>query len=167
MGRTIGFILLGAAVIVLVVGALVMFSAEDRSFAASMLGFAIIVVPITLILGGFGVYMVRAGTREAEQQAHVKQQRELLSIIQARGQVNISDVAIEMNATRDEVKQWLHDLVGKGLYSGYINWDKGVLYSEQASQLRELKACRNCGGQLELAGKGVVTCPYCGTEYFL
>lgn len=167
MGRTIGYILIGAAVVVLIVGALIMFGAEDRSFGAATLGFGIIVVPIVLLMGGFGVYMVYAGQREAEQMAHVKQQRELLSMIQTRGQVNISDVVIEMDSTQDEVKHMIHDLVGKGLYSGYINWDEGVLYSEQASQLRELTACRNCGGQLELAGKGVVTCPYCGTEYFL
>ncbi|MCO5184864.1 MAG: hypothetical protein M9941_14110 [Anaerolineae bacterium] len=167
MGRTIGYILIGAAVVVLIVGALIMFGAEGRSFGASMLGFGMIVIPLVLILGGFGVYMVYAGQREAEQMAHVKQQRELLSIIQTRGQANISDVVIEMNSTQDEVKHMIHDLVGKGLYSGYINWNDGILYSEQASQLRELTACRNCGGQLELAGKGVVTCPYCGTEYFL
>ena len=27
--------------------------------------------------------------------------------------------------------------------------------------------CEVCGGQLELAGPGVIRCPYCGTEYFL
>lgn len=167
MGRTLGLILLVAAAVVLVVGGLIMFSGEGRSFEASMLGFGIIVVPLTLILGGFGFYLYRAGQREAVQMARVTQQRELLNMIQTRGQVAISDVVIEMNSTRDQVKQWVHDLVGKGLYSGYINWDEGVLYSEQASQLRELTACRNCGGQLQLAGKGVVTCPYCGTEYFL
>jgi hypothetical protein len=156
-----------AAVVVLIVGAMIMFFAEGRTFEASMLGFGIIVVPIALLLGGFGVYMFQAGRREAAQQADVKQQRELLNIIKTRGQVNISDVVIEMDSTRDAVKGMVHDLVGKGLYSGYINWDEGLLYSEQASQLRELTECRNCGGQLKLAGKGVVTCPYCGTEYFL
>ena len=37
-----------------------------------------------------------------------------------------------MNSTQDEVKHMIHDLVGKGLYSGYINWNDGILYSEQA-----------------------------------
>jgi uncharacterized protein (DUF983 family) len=30
-----------------------------------------------------------------------------------------------------------------------------------------LKRCPNCGAQLELAGKGLIVCPYCGTEVFL
>ena len=42
-----------------------------------------------------------------------------------------------------------------------------MLYSAEARHLRELDKCQNCGGEIELTGKGVVTCRYCGTEYFL
>jgi hypothetical protein len=73
---------------------------------------------------------------------------------------------LELNATRDQVKEWIYDLVGKGLFTGYINWDEGILYSKQVSDMGTNK-CPNCAGQLELAGKGVVGCPYCGTEIFL
>jgi DNA-directed RNA polymerase subunit RPC12/RpoP len=52
------------------------------------------------------------------------------------------------------------------LFSGYINWDDGVLYSKQASQLKT-GTCPNCGAKLELAGKGVVKCSACGSEVFL
>jgi hypothetical protein len=76
-------------------------------------------------------------------------------------------LAIELQTTRDQVQAMIHELVGLGLFSGYINWEKGMLYSREASQLRNLDRCLNCNGQLALAGKGVVTCPYCGTEYFL
>jgi predicted RNA-binding Zn-ribbon protein involved in translation (DUF1610 family) len=41
------------------------------------------------------------------------------------------------------------------------------LYSSDASNLRGLEKCKNCGGEIKLAGKGVVVCPFCGTEYFL
>ena len=27
--------------------------------------------------------------------------------------------------------------------------------------------CPNCGGALELAGKGLIRCPYCGAEIFI
>ncbi|MDF2757766.1 MAG: hypothetical protein K0S99_398, partial [Thermomicrobiales bacterium] len=27
--------------------------------------------------------------------------------------------------------------------------------------------CPNCGGELVLAGKGLIKCPYCGAEIFL
>lgn len=94
-------------------------------------------------------------------------QRQLLGMVKARGQVHISDLALEMRLPRDQVQQMIYELVNMGLYSGYINWDEGTLYSSQASELRNLDKCKNCGGQLELAGKGVIRCPYCGTEYFL
>jgi len=87
-------------------------------------------------------------------------------MVQAQGQVKISDVALELDASRDQVKEWVYDLVHKGLFAGYINWDEGTLYSRDAAQLRGDK-CPSCGGELELAGKGVVRCPYCGAEIFL
>jgi DNA-directed RNA polymerase subunit RPC12/RpoP len=33
--------------------------------------------------------------------------------------------------------------------------------------MREGKKCPNCGGEQAFAGKGVITCPYCGSELFL
>jgi len=72
-----------------------------------------------------------------------------------------------LHSSRDEVQSMLYELVNMGLYSGYINWKEGTLYSSEASELRNLDRCKNCGGKLELAGKGVIRCPYCGTEYFL
>ena len=88
-------------------------------------------------------------------------------MVKARGQVNISDIIVELQSSLPEVQDMIYKLVGMGVFSGYINWDEGTLYSEQASALRDLQECRNCGGQLSLAGKGVVKCPFCGTEYFL
>jgi len=87
-------------------------------------------------------------------------------MVQAQGQVQISDVALELDGSRDQVKAWVYDLVHKGLFAGYINWDEGTLISRDAAQLRGNK-CPSCGGELELAGKGVVQCPFCGAEIFL
>lgn len=168
MGRTIGIILLAvAALALLLIGALMFAPGSGRPLAASILGFVLFSAVFVLIPGGFGAFFLLRGRQESAQMARVERQRKLLGLIRAQGQVDIGDVAIQLNATSDEIKSELYDIVGKGLYSGYINWDRGLLYSAEASQLRELKQCRNCGGQLDLAGKGVVRCPYCGTDYFL
>jgi ribosomal protein S27AE len=72
-----------------------------------------------------------------------------------------------MNSTREQVQSDLHALVSRGLFSGYVDWSKGMLYSVEASKLQGRTTCPNCGGQLQLAGKGLIKCPYCGAEIFL
>ena len=72
-----------------------------------------------------------------------------------------------MNVPVPAVQDMVHRLVGLQVFSGYVNWNEGVLYSAEASELRKLEKCENCGGEITLAGKGIVVCKYCGTEYFL
>ena len=135
------------------------------SLAAPVLGLGlafILVAPLT----GLGIFMFVRGQREAAAFGQVEQERKLLGMVQTQGQVQISDVALELDASRDQVKKWIYDLVDKGLFGGYINWDDGTLYSQDASQLQGNK-CPSCGGEVELAGKGVIECPYCGAEIFL
>ena len=116
---------------------------------------------------GVGIYLLVKGQRETKELAEVDKQRKLLNIVLSRGQATISDLVLELNATTDQVKAWIYDLVGKGLFSGYINWNDGILYSKQAGSIRETQKCPNCGGQMQFGGKGVITCPYCGTDVFL
>jgi hypothetical protein len=68
--------------------------------------------------------------------------------------------------SRSEFKDALYDLVGKELFTGYIDWKDGVLYARQAGELNTGK-CPNCGAPRAMAGKGVIKCEYCGAETFL
>lgn len=170
MGRTIGIILIAGGIVVGIIITILMFVYRGEGSLTSgaatlgwVLGIAVLVLPQLAV----GVFLLWKGGQEAALAKQADRQRDLLSIVKARGQIDIRDIAIEMQLSRDDVQSLLYDLVGMGLYSGYINWDEGILYSREASQLRELTHCNHCGGQLELAGKGVIRCPYCGTEYFL
>lgn len=170
MGRTLGLILIAGGIIVgIVITALMIVYRNEGSLGAgaATLGITIGILVLVLPQLGLGTYLLWKGGQEAAVTARAGKQRELLNIVKSRGQVAISDLVIEMNSTREEVQNMLHQLVGMGLFSGYVVWDEGMLYSEQASELRQLERCRNCNGELELAGKGVIRCPYCGTEYFL
>lgn len=96
-----------------------------------------------------------------------ERQTRLAAIVTARGQVHMDDLAHELSAPRDLTRTWIYELVKRGEFSGYINWDEGVLYSREAPALTEAGRCPNCNGELSLAGKGVIRCRYCSSEIFL
>ena len=103
---------------------------------------------------------------EVKAESKADKERAILNSVMTRGKVSIPDLAIEGNLTRDQVRDYIYDLIGKDLFRGYVNWDRGELVSAEAAQIKD-GTCPNCGGHLELAGKGLVRCPYCGTETYL
>lgn len=167
-GKTIGIIMIVAGIAIALVAALFFGSgaASGRIPSAMILGFGLVFVVVVLPLVGVGGFLFVKGRQEAATFAEVEKEKRVLNMVLTQGQVRVAEAALELNVTRDQMKEWIYDLVGKGLFTGYINWDEGILYSRQASELGSNK-CPNCGGKLELAGKGVVGCPYCGTEIFL
>ena len=121
---------------------------------------------LALVIAGAGIYMLLSGKKEQAEQIEVEKEKLILNMIDTRGKIKISEVAIEMNITANQVSFYIYDLVGKKLFTGYVDWKGGTLQSIEASKIPEHN-CPNCGGQVELAGKGVVKCPYCGSEIFL
>jgi hypothetical protein len=167
-GRTVALILIVLGVIILAASALYLFSGVTEGrlrLSGLLLGVGLASVIALPLLAG-GLFLLVRSRSEARQFAEVEKEKRILNIVRAQGQVNIADVAIEMNLTRDQVREHIYDLVGKGLFTGYINWDEGVLYAVDAAVMRTTK-CPNCGGVREVVGKGTVKCPYCGSELFL
>jgi hypothetical protein len=165
-GKIMGIILIGSGVLLsLAAGAWLAF-AEGNTRGGALLG-AILLLLIIAPLVGVGIFLLIRGRQEERAMADIAQQRKLLNIVKTQGQVTISDMVLELDGTYDQIKDWIYELVGRGLFSGYVNWEEGTLYSQQASELRGETRCKHCGGELDLAGKGVVRCPYCGTEYFI
>jgi len=169
-GRVIGIILIVAGVGICLIASVWLVAGQVagnfEDLAAPILGLGIAFVLVAPLVA-VGAFMIVRGRSDAAQFAEVEKERKLLGMVQARGQVNVSDVALELDASRDKVRGWIYDLVDKGLFAGYINWDEGTLYSKGAAKMRGDHKCPNCGGQVELAGKGVVKCPFCATEIFL
>ena len=96
-----------------------------------------------------------------------ERQTRIAAIVVARAQIRLEDLTRELNAPRDLVRTWIYELVKRGEFTGYINWDEGMLYSSEAQRLTEAGKCPYCNGELSLAGKGVIRCGYCGSEIFL
>lgn len=167
LNRLAGIILVVLGLILGAVAAAWLFTNEELEGPARILGLGVALIVLVAPLVGGGIYMTAFGGKRAKQQEQAAVQRKLLNIVQSRGQIRLEDLIVEMQLPRDQIKDMIHSLVGLGVFSGYINWDKGVLYSSQASQLRELEKCPNCGGEISLTGKGIATCRFCGTEFFL
>jgi ribosomal protein S27AE len=165
----IGIILIVGGVLVFlgcsVISVVSAFGAEGNSIGGATLG-VVLSLFLAIPLIGAGVFLLARDRSEAARQADAVRQRKILDMVKTRGQVNISDIVLELRSTTEQVRNDLYGLVGMGLLKGYVNWDKGLLYSAEAGQLKN-NICPNCGGQLALAGKGVITCPYCGTDIFL
>lgn len=169
-GRLVGAVLIAVGAVIGVLGPVWLGlgrreqTLEGSGLVLGLIGcYGVLVLPLV----GAGIYFLMRGRAEAQELAEVQEQRRLLDIVATRGQVAFSDVVLEMKSTREAVQDDLYALVGRGLFSGYVDWKKGVLYSVEASKLQGQRNCPNCGGEVELAGKGLIKCPYCGAEIFL
>jgi hypothetical protein len=171
MTRTVGIILVAVALAICLLGGLFFgvggATSQSASVGGNILGFVLLVVVLVLPMAGVGGYLLVKGRKEQAEDQQAAMQRKILDMVKTRGKVNVSDVVVELQSSLPAVRDMVYKLVGMGVFSGYVNWDEGTLYSTEASELRGIEQCKNCGGNLTLAGKGIIKCPFCGTEYFL
>jgi hypothetical protein len=167
-GRIIGIILLviGLVLGVILVAWLFAGQGENKLQGTGLvLGLAITLILAAPFVAG-GVYLLSKGQAEVKEFAEIEKEKRILNMVLTQGKVQLANAAVEMNLTLDQVKAFVYDLVGKGLFTGYVDWKSNTLFSADASKVGST-TCPNCGGVRELAGKGIVKCPYCGAELFL
>ena len=168
-GRTIGIILLAASLAVCLAGAGVAaatYTSEDGGPEGAVVALLLGLV-VVLPLAGGGAFLLWRGGKETAEMAYVEKQKKILNMVKTQGQVEVSEVALELKSSPAEVKVMIYDLVGKGLFHGYINWNDGTLYSKEASALQGRNTCPNCGGEQVFAGQGIIECRHCGAQVFL
>jgi hypothetical protein len=163
-GKTLGYIFIAIGAGIFLLGALWAFGGSIGTTGGRILALGFVFVVAAPLLGA-GVYVLNKGRLEAAEEVHIRRQQKLLGLVQTQGKADIAMAAVELGVSRAEMKQLIYDLIGKQLFSGYVDWDAGVLYSTDASKLKS-GTCPKCGGPLTLAGKGLIKCPYCGSEVF-
>lgn len=171
-GRTVGILMIGSGLLIGAVAVAWLASgvADDEAglrLSGAVFGGALLFIVLVLPLVAGGIFLYIRGGAEAKQFENAARQRKMLGIVESAGEISIADLALQLTGTRDSVRTDLYDLVSKGLFAGYVDWDRGILFARQASELRGRETCPNCGAPLSLAGKGLIRCPYCGAEIFL
>jgi ribosomal protein S27AE len=141
-------------------------SGGGLTLPGAVLGIVLFGLLPLLVLGGFGIMLLVRGKAEEADMATVRQQEQLLGMIQAQGQVSLSEVMLRLKLNREELEQMIYQLVNMGIFSGYIDWSKQMLYSAEAGKVAS-PICPNCGGERQVVGKGLVKCPYCGASLFI
>jgi DNA-directed RNA polymerase subunit RPC12/RpoP/predicted transcriptional regulator len=168
-GRTVGVVLMLISAVLLVAfgaWASVALMTSETTSGGLVLGMVIALAVLGPVFG-IGAYVFRKGTVEQTEFASVQQEKKILNMVLTQGQVTIAELVAELEAPRESVEEMIRNLVGKQLFSGAINWEKGILYSVESQELTADRKCPNCGGELTFAGKGLIACPYCGSEVFL
>ena len=173
-GRLLGSILIVAGFAIAAIAVLwLMLGVGEGNLRGSGAVFGLLFVFLILVapLLGAGIFFLARGRAEDVAFARVRGQRRLLDMITTRGTLSIPDAALELGMSRDQIESDLYDLVGKCLFTGYVDWRRGELHSVEAGRLASEIAeqtCPNCGSDdLALAGKGLVKCGFCGAEIFL
>jgi hypothetical protein len=163
-GKTLGYILIAIGAGIFLIGAAWAFGGSIGTTGGRILALGFVFI-VAAPLVGAGIYVLNKGRQEAAEEVQVKRQQKLLGLVQTQGKADIAMAAVELGVSRAEMKQLIYDLIAKQLFSGYVDWEAGVLYSTDASKLKG-GTCPKCGGPLTLAGKGLIKCPYCGSEVF-
>ena len=164
-GRIVGLAIMGIAG-VLFVGWTAAVAASGTTSGGLILGLFLALIVCAPLLG-IGFYLWRKGQQEESEFAQVAQEKKILNMALTQGQVSVQEIIVELQQPRESVEDMIRNLVGKQLFSGAINWEKGLLYSVESQQLTDGRNCPNCGGKVEFAGKGLIQCAWCGTEVFL
>jgi hypothetical protein len=168
-GKTIGIILIAVGLVICAVASLFVSSGAasgNLTGAATVLGIGVFGILPLLFLGGAGIYLFMRGGAEEKELAEVRQKERLLGLIQAQGKVTLNTIMVEQHLSREQVQNYIYELVQQGLFSGYIDWKSATFFSKDAARVGSNK-CPNCGGIREVVGKGIVKCPYCGVELFI
>ncbi len=98
---------------------------------------------------------------------YAQKQRDLVSVAWGRGRASVSELAAELRLSPPRLHALLLTALEAGTFSGFIDTRTGEVVSASLRDLRDGRSCPSCGGQMELAGRGVIVCGYCRAEVFL
>jgi len=166
--KLIGSILLGCFILWTLGSGVLFFSGYatgELELGAAVLG--LLVAALIGAPGGIaGVYLLVRGSGEQRELEQLRIEQDVLGRVRTRGEVGLDELAHGMGVAPAVVEAAVYSLVGKNLFSGYVDWQSRRLISRDASAM-PLDRCPRCDGELAVAGKGIIRCEHCGSEIFI
>ncbi len=96
-----------------------------------------------------------------------QKQRDLVSVVWGRGRATFQELGTELRLSRALLHELLVEAMRQDTFTGFFDSRRDEVVSAAADQLRHGRVCPSCGGQMDLAGHGLVVCRYCQAEVFL
>ncbi len=138
----------------------------DDAFSAG-LGLSCLMSGALLICAVPTVLFTRSAWEQLAMEARADRLAAALAAVSLQGRVGLNELAAELGVELAALRQELDRAIQDRHFTGYVNWNEGVMYSEQAAALQQAGRCPGCNGAMALAGHRVIQCPHCETEVFL
>jgi len=102
-----------------------------------LIGIALLGFIPSALLAGYGAYRYIQASEEPDEipSVDVWHQRELIDLLHRHRAISISDVAQRLNISEVEVKDAVRQLLELGIFTGDIDWDNDMLYSQKTNKL--------------------------------
>ncbi len=85
------------------------------------LGFVLFSLPFLAV----GVYLLMSSRGEIKAESKADKQRAILNSVMTRGKVSVADLAIEGDLNREQVRDYIYDLIGKDLSAAMSTGTRG------------------------------------------
>ena len=97
-----------------------------------------------------------------------EKRRKMVGSITAQGKIELGALANYLRLNRPLLKQWIYAQARRGQLHGFADWAVGWVYSFPLDPHpnENINRCPHCGGELDIAGKGVIECSHCKVEVF-
>lgn len=104
---------------------------------SDLLGLALLGFIPSALLAGFGAYQYIQADEEPDviPDIDVRQQRELVDLIHEHGMISIQDASQQLQISEHDVKDAVRQLLELGIFTGDIDWEADVLYSQKVKKL--------------------------------
>lgn len=104
---------------------------------SDLLGIALLGFVLSAFLAGLGAYLYIQADEEPDviPDVDVRQQRELVDLIHEHGMVSVQDAAKLLQISEPDVKDAVRQLLELGIFTGDVDWETNVLYSQNVKKL--------------------------------